>query len=113
MGPGAEAEVGLRVPVDQVVAALAAGLRPVRDLVLLVAGAREAGARPFVLVGGDVRVGLEDNFYLPSDEMAHSNGALCEAAADLARRAGRSLATVDEVRALLWPAGQAGASAPA
>jgi 3-keto-5-aminohexanoate cleavage enzyme len=60
-------------------------------------------------LGGDVRVGLEDNFYLPSGEMAHSNGALCEAAADLARRAGRSLATVDEVRALLWPSGNCNA----
>lgn len=58
MSPGTEAEVRLRVPVDQVVAALAAGLRPVANLVLLVPGAREAGARPFVLVGGDVRVGL-------------------------------------------------------
>lgn len=55
-------------------------------------------------LGGDVRVGLEDNFYLPSGEMASSNGALVEAAAEMVRLAGRQVATVDEARAILWPA---------
>src|SRR5204863_5777114 len=32
-------------------------------------------------LGGNVRVGFEDNFYLPSGEMAGSNGELVEAAA--------------------------------
>jgi uncharacterized protein (DUF849 family) len=54
-------------------------------------------------LGGDVRVGLEDNFYLPSGEMATSNGALVDAAAQLVRQSGRKVATVDETRALLWP----------
>jgi uncharacterized protein (DUF849 family) len=31
-------------------------------------------------LGGNVRVGLEDNFYLPSGEMATSNGDLVAAA---------------------------------
>ncbi len=56
-------------------------------------------------LGGDVRVGLEDNFYLPSGEMARSNGELVAAAADLVRLSGRSVASVDEAKQLLWPAG--------
>ncbi len=56
-------------------------------------------------LGGDVRVGLEDNFYLPSGEMAASNGALVEAAVNMVHLAGREPATVEETRALLWPDG--------
>jgi len=56
-------------------------------------------------LGGDVRIGLEDNFYLPSGEMAKSNGELVAAAVELVRLSGRSVATVDEVRQLHWPHG--------
>jgi uncharacterized protein (DUF849 family) len=56
-------------------------------------------------LGGDVRVGLEDNFYLPSGEMAKSNGELVAAAVDLVKLSGRSVASVDEVKQLLWPRG--------
>ncbi|HLU68646.1 MAG TPA: 3-keto-5-aminohexanoate cleavage protein, partial [Kofleriaceae bacterium] len=56
-------------------------------------------------LGGDVRVGLEDNFYLPDGQMARSNGDLCRAAVDLIRLAGREPATVEETRAILWPNG--------
>jgi 3-keto-5-aminohexanoate cleavage enzyme len=56
-------------------------------------------------LGGDVRVGLEDNFYLPDGTMAASNGALVAEAAKLVKLAGRSVASVDETRALLWPNG--------
>jgi len=56
-------------------------------------------------LGGDIRVGLEDNFYLPSGAMAKSNGALVEAAVDMVHLAGREPATVEEARALLWPDG--------
>src|SRR5215210_8115455 len=52
-------------------------------------------------LGGSVRVGLEDNFYLPDGEMARSNGDLVECAARMTRDAGRRVATVDEARALL------------
>ena len=52
-------------------------------------------------LGGSVRVGLEDNFYLPDGEMARSNGDLVERAARMARDAGRRVATVDEARAML------------
>ena len=56
-------------------------------------------------LGGDVRVGLEDNFYLPSGEMAKSNGELVAAAAQLVKLSGRRVASVDEAKQLLWPAG--------
>jgi uncharacterized protein (DUF849 family) len=52
-------------------------------------------------LGGNVRVGLEDNFYLPSGEMARSNGELVARAARMASDCGRRLATVSEARALL------------
>jgi uncharacterized protein (DUF849 family) len=52
-------------------------------------------------LGGNVRVGLEDNFYLPSGEMARSNGELVARAARMAGDAGRRLATVSEARELL------------
>ncbi len=56
-------------------------------------------------LGGDVRVGLEDNFYLPSGEMATSNGALVGAAADLVRLSGRTVASLDDTKRVLWPGG--------
>lgn len=49
-------------------------------------------------LGGNVRVGFEDNFYLPSGEMAASNGDLAAAAADIVRVTGRDVATPDEAR---------------
>jgi 3-keto-5-aminohexanoate cleavage enzyme len=52
-------------------------------------------------LGGSVRVGLEDNFYLPDGAMARSNGDLVERAARMTQDAGRRVATVDEARALL------------
>jgi 3-keto-5-aminohexanoate cleavage enzyme len=52
-------------------------------------------------LGGNVRVGLEDNFYLPDGTMARSNGDLVARAARMAADAGRRPATVAEARALL------------
>jgi uncharacterized protein (DUF849 family) len=52
-------------------------------------------------LGGNARVGLEDNFYLPDGTMARSNGELVARAARMAQDAGRRLATVDEARAML------------
>lgn len=52
-------------------------------------------------LGGNVRVGLEDNFYTPDGEMASSNGDLIEAAAQLVRLAGRKVASPAEARAAL------------
>ncbi|HEY0261491.1 MAG TPA: 3-keto-5-aminohexanoate cleavage protein [Chitinophagales bacterium] len=52
-------------------------------------------------MGGNFRVGLEDNFYLPNGEMAKSNGECVEAGALLARMMGREVATIKETRELL------------
>jgi uncharacterized protein (DUF849 family) len=52
-------------------------------------------------LGGSIRVGLEDNFYLPDGTMARSNGELIAKARQLTEELGRRPATVDEARALL------------
>jgi 3-keto-5-aminohexanoate cleavage enzyme len=52
-------------------------------------------------LGGNARVGLEDNFYLPDGEMARSNGDLVAKARAMAEDAGRRVATIAETRALL------------
>jgi 3-keto-5-aminohexanoate cleavage enzyme len=52
-------------------------------------------------LGGNVRVGFEDNFYLPSGEMAASNGDLVEAAARIVELQGRTVAGPAEARAML------------
>ena len=52
-------------------------------------------------LGGMLRTGLEDTFYLPGGERASGNGVLIEALADCARRTGRELATPDEARQML------------
>jgi 3-keto-5-aminohexanoate cleavage enzyme len=52
-------------------------------------------------LGGNVRVGLEDNFYLPDGEMARSNGDLIARARRMVEDVGRRVATVEEARELL------------
>jgi uncharacterized protein (DUF849 family) len=64
-----------------------------RDQWMLVAAA--------LTLGGSVRVGLEDNFYLPTGEMARSNGELIAQARRMTEEVGRRPATVQEARALL------------
>ena len=51
--------------------------------------------------GGSVRVGLEDNFYLPDGSMATSNGDLVAKARQIVENTGRRTATVEEARARL------------
>ena len=51
--------------------------------------------------GGNVRVGLEDNFYLPDGEMARSNGDLIARARRIVEDVGRPVASVAEARELL------------
>ncbi|MGZ4251440.1 MAG: 3-keto-5-aminohexanoate cleavage protein, partial [Solirubrobacteraceae bacterium] len=48
-----------------------------------------------------IRVGLEDNFYLPDGTMARSNGDLIAKARQLTVELGRRPANVDEARELL------------
>ncbi|HEU4978763.1 MAG TPA: 3-keto-5-aminohexanoate cleavage protein [Solirubrobacteraceae bacterium] len=52
-------------------------------------------------LGGSIRVGLEDNLYLPDGEMARSNGDLIARARQMTIDAGRRPASVEEARALL------------
>jgi uncharacterized protein (DUF849 family) len=52
-------------------------------------------------LGGMLRTGLEDTFYLPDGERASGNGALIEALAACAQRAGRGIASPEETRQLL------------
>jgi len=53
------------------------------------------------VLGGNVRCGLEDNFYLPDGSMASSNGQLCDLTVRMVRDVGRKVATVEEARQIL------------
>ena len=78
-----------------------------RDQWMLVAAA--------LTLGGSIRVGLEDNLYLPDGEMARSNGELIARAREMTEAVGRRPATVQEARAMLaiTPRAEAGAGAAA
>jgi uncharacterized protein (DUF849 family) len=52
-------------------------------------------------LGGSIRVGLEDNLYLPGGEMARSNGELIAKARQMTEDVGRRPASVQEARAKL------------
>jgi 3-keto-5-aminohexanoate cleavage enzyme len=52
-------------------------------------------------LGGSIRVGLEDNLYLPDGEMARSNGDLIAKARQITEDVGRRPASVQEARSLL------------
>jgi uncharacterized protein (DUF849 family) len=52
-------------------------------------------------LGGDVRTGLEDTFYLPDGERATDNGQLVEALVRIVREVGREVAEPAEARKLL------------
>jgi 3-keto-5-aminohexanoate cleavage enzyme len=74
-----------------------------RDQWMLVAAA--------LTLGGSIRVGLEDNLYLPDGRMARSNGELIAKAREMVQDVGRRPATVQEARALLAVPQRAGAPA--
>jgi len=54
-----------------------------------------------LVMGGNVRAGVEDNLYLPNGEMARSNGDLIAKARQMAEDVGRKVASVAEARELL------------
>jgi uncharacterized protein (DUF849 family) len=60
-----------------------------------------------VLLGGHVRVGLEDNLYLEKGKLAPSNAALVEKAATIINLLGDHVATPAEARQMLRPGGAA------
>jgi 3-keto-5-aminohexanoate cleavage enzyme len=64
-----------------------------RDQWMLIAAA--------LTLGGSIRAGVEDNLYLPSGEMARSNGELIAQARRMTEDVGRRPATVAEARGLL------------
>lgn len=54
-----------------------------------------------VILGGHVRVGLEDNLYLAKGELAPGNAALVKRAVNIVKGIGGDVATPDEARSLL------------
>ncbi|MGB5809803.1 MAG: 3-keto-5-aminohexanoate cleavage protein [Polyangiales bacterium] len=52
-------------------------------------------------LGGMLRTGLEDTFYLPNGDKASGNGPLIEALAQCAKNAGREVASPEEARTML------------
>ena len=54
-----------------------------------------------LILGGNVRAGVEDNLYLPNGEMCRSNGDLIAKARQMAEDVGRRVASVAEARELL------------
>ncbi len=57
--------------------------------------------RTCVELGGNVRTGLEDTFYLPNGERATDNGQLIEALVNIVRDVGKEPATPDEAKKIL------------
>ena len=52
-------------------------------------------------LGGNVRVGLEDNIFLEKGVLAKGSAELCEKAVAICQAVGRKVATLDEARAIL------------
>ena len=52
-------------------------------------------------IGGNVRVGLEDNIFLEKGVLAKGSAELCEKAVAICQGVGRKVATLDEARAIL------------
>ena len=58
-------------------------------------------AAPTIVMGGNVRVGFEDNLYLEKGVLAKSNGELVDKVVRMAKLLGREVATSDEARLIL------------
>ena len=58
-------------------------------------------AAPAMVMGGNVRVGFEDNLYLERGVLAKSNGELVDKVVRMAKLLGRQVATSDEAREIL------------
>lgn len=59
-----------------------------------------------ILLGGHVRVGMEDNPFLEPGQYATTNAELVEKIIRIAKEVGRGVATPDEARAIIWPEGR-------
>ena len=58
-------------------------------------------AAPTIVMGGNVRVGFEDNLYISRGMLAKSNGELVEKVVRLSRELGRDIASPAEARKIL------------
>ena len=58
-------------------------------------------AAPTIVMGGNVRVGFEDNLYLEKGVLAKSNGELVDKVVRMAKLLGSEVATSDEARVIL------------
>ena len=58
-------------------------------------------AAPTIVMGGNVRVGFEDNLYLERGVLAKSNGELVDKVVRMAKLLGRPVANSDEAREIL------------
>lgn len=58
-------------------------------------------AMPAIVMGGNVRVGFEDNLYLSRGVPAKSNGELVDKVVQIAKLAGREIASPQEAREIL------------
>lgn len=54
-----------------------------------------------ITLGGNIRVGLEDNLYLSPGQLAQSNGELVAKAVNLIHLIGAEVATIREAREIL------------
>jgi uncharacterized protein (DUF849 family) len=76
-------------------------MHPFRDWMVCAFGPNESRCAALAaLLGGHVRVGFENNYYLPDGEIAASNAELIDATASMLESLHVSLASADEVRAL-------------
>jgi 3-keto-5-aminohexanoate cleavage enzyme len=57
--------------------------------------------RKCIELGGNVRAGLEDTFYLPNGDRAKDNGQLVEALVKIVHDAGKEVASPEEARAIM------------
>ncbi len=95
---------GLPATVDNLVFLRSAAERQLGEFTWSVAA---AGRHQFPMaaaalaMGGNVRVGLEDNLYILPHKLAESNAQQILAAASIARTLGREIATPDEARRIL------------
>ena len=58
-------------------------------------------AAPTIVMGGNVRVGFEDNLNISRGVLARSNGELVEKVVRISRELGREIASPAEARAIL------------
>ena len=65
------------------------------------ASARDQCYTRLAELGGHVRTGLEDTFYLPDGSKAANNGELIDALVKTVRETGREIASIEETRRIM------------